>query len=447
MRLGLWLWAAWITVALLGCAHELPWLSESPPPEEDEITPTLLYQPPADLPAPQGVVGTNGQYREIPLRWDPVLRPDVAGYLVESTDTPDGTFLLRAILPDRGVLAWVDRGDEGRPLGDGVVRYYRLRSYAHDGRVAAASSEVAVGTTASLPAPPRDLRAYSRQPRSIPLAWEASDDPIVSGYTVERSPRPEGPFEIVAELEGRHATHLLDTGLGDLRVLYYRVSSRNPGGQSGVPSEVLRAVTKPAPLPPIGLRIAEKRLGEIVVRWDPNVESDLLLYRLLRWRGEQGPEPVVSVGARAREAVDTEVGAGETVAYALVAVDQDGLESRPSEPLIAETPGYDWLATASAAGVRLQWNPRTAEGFVRARIERTRWPWGSQTKATSEAEHLDLEVNPGGTYQYVIVLEREDGVLAPPSRPVQVTVPEPGAPFVEIPPPASRIPPPDSIPR
>ena len=61
----------------------------------------------------------------------------------------------------------------------------------------------------------------------------------------------------MAELDGRQSTHLLDTGLGDLRVLYYRVSSRNLGGERGAPSEVLRAVTKPAPLPPISLHVDE----------------------------------------------------------------------------------------------------------------------------------------------------------------------------------------------
>ncbi|MEM7409021.1 MAG: hypothetical protein AAF430_02150 [Myxococcota bacterium] len=458
MRGGLRGFAGLLCLAVVGCATPVldteafswdpgAWFGWEDEESLEDPPPTLLYQPPADLPPPGSVVGTSGQYREIPLRWDPVLRPDVAGYLVESSDAPDGPFLLREILTDRGVLAWVDRGEADRPLGDGIARYYRLRSYAHDGRVAARASEIAVGTTAELPAPPTDLRAYSRQPRSIPLVWEASNDPVVSGYRVERSPRPDGPFQLVTELDGRHNTHLLDTGLGNLRVLYYRVSSRNLGGQTGLPSEVLRAVTKPEPLPPVGLEIVERRLGTIALRWQPNVESDLLLYRLLRWRGEEGPEPVISVGAQTTEALDTEVGAGETVAYALVAVDQDGLESRPSEPVIAESLGYEWLATASAGGVRLQWNPRPAEGFVRARIERSSWPWGEETATTRDSEHLDREVVPGRHYRYVIVLEREDGESAPPSRPVEVTVPEPGAPFVEIPPPASRIPPPDSIPR
>ena len=38
---------------------------------------------------PHAVRATSGQYREIPLRWDPVLVPGVAGYVVESALAED----------------------------------------------------------------------------------------------------------------------------------------------------------------------------------------------------------------------------------------------------------------------------------------------------------------------------------------------------------------------
>src|SRR5262245_21536842 len=202
--------------------------------------PALVYDPPAEIPAPEAVSAIGGQYREIPLRWDPVLIPGIAGYVVESSASASGPFQPRIALRDRGVLAWVDRGDPGAPLDDGATRFYQLRTFAHDGRVSRIASEVASATTAPLPDPPSGLRVFSGQPRTVPLSWNASSDPIVAGYTVERSPGPDGPFEVVAELDGRHATHLLDAGLGDLRVLHYRVSSRNLGGERGAPTKVLR---------------------------------------------------------------------------------------------------------------------------------------------------------------------------------------------------------------
>ena len=431
---------AWTACA---CAHA-PWAArEAPAP----VQPSLLYEPPAELPPPEYLIATSGQYREIPLRWEPALRPDVAGYLLESSLSREGPFLPRTVLRNRGVLAWIDRDKPDSPLGDDATRFYRLRTFDRDGRISTFASEVAVATTAPPPAPPERLFAYSRQPRSIPLAWSPADDPWVAGYTVERSPGPEGPFEVVAELEGRHATHLLDVGLGDLRVLFYRVSSRNPGGEPGPPSEVVRAVTKPAPLPPISLRVESRRLGAIALAWEPNVEPDLLGYRLRRWREGEARETVSYVAASVTRAEDRDIGAGELYSYELIAVDRDGLESRPSQPVRGEGVGYEWRVSAVPEAVHLRWNPRSEEGFVRAHVLRTRGPWQSEAWTTRHAEFVDRDVVPGRTYRYQIVLERADGESAPPSRPADVAVPRSGEPFVEIQAPASRLPPPEGIPR
>jgi fibronectin type 3 domain-containing protein len=415
--------------------------------EDATAAPSLVYEPPAELAAPDGVVATSGQYREIPLRWDPVLLPDVAGYLVESSFAREGPFLARTALRNRGALAWVDRDSPDSPLGDGDTRFYRLRGFTHDGRVSAFASDLVVATTAALPAPPDGLFAYSQQPRSVPLAWSASEDPIAAGYTVERSPGPEGPFEIVAELEGRHTTHLLDEGLGNLRVLFYRVSSRNPSGERGPPSAVVRAVTKPAPLPPIGLRVGSRRLGAIELVWEANVERDLLGYRVRRQRDDEPRETVTYVGAYETRAEDLDVRAGEIVHYDVVAVDRDGLESQASSPIPGLGVGYEWRVTAASDAITLLWSPRTDEGFVRARVTRTNGLWRDESWTLETSEYTDRDVVPGRTYRYQIQLERETGPPAPWSRPAVVTVPLPGEPFVEIQAPASRLPPPEGIPR
>jgi fibronectin type 3 domain-containing protein len=436
--------AAFLAVgALAGCAGWFP-SPPDPPPDPD---PVLVYDPPADLPAPEGLIALDGQYREIPLRWDPVLSPSVAGYLLEIASSAEGPFRARATLHDRGTLAWVDHSEAGAVLGDGATRFYRLRSFSHDLRVSDRASNVASATTAPLPAPPEKLRAYSRQPRSVPLVWDAAADPIVAGYTVERSPGPDGPFEVVAELDGHHTTHLLDKGLGDLRVLFYRVSSRNPGGERGPPSNVVRAVTKPPPLPPVSLHLADRSLGAVTLAWEPNVERDLRGYRVERWRGDGPRETVATVGASETRAEDPAVGPAEVFSYAVVAIDEDGLESRPSRPIQVTGLDYEWIATAASGGVRLRWNPRREEGYVRARVTRSQRLRSDVVEVTEDDELLDRAVDPGRQYRYQITLEREDGEAAPPSRPIAVEVPRIGEPFVEIQPPASRMTPPEDVPR
>jgi hypothetical protein len=43
------------------------------------------------------------------------------------------------------------------------------------------------------------------------------------------------------------------------------------------------------------------------------------------------------------------------------------------------------------------------------------------------AEYIDQDVRPGGRYRYVLIGVRSDGSEAPPSRAVEVELPEDGA--------------------
>jgi fibronectin type 3 domain-containing protein len=397
------------------------WLGGARPPEP----PLVVAEPASQLAAPEGLRATSGVYRTIALQWDPLLGGDVGGYRLERADQREGPYLPLAPIWGRGVMASADLGDDPA-LGDGVTRYYRIRAFDRGGHLSAIASDVVVGTTAPLPKAPEGLRAYSHQPREVPLSWRASEDHRVGGYVVERSPSPDGPFETIAALDGQHATAYVDRGLGDLRVFFYRVSARNAGGATGSPSDSVRAVTKPEPLPPLGLRLESQRLGENELRWEPNVEQDLAEYRLYRSVPEAPPLLVVSVAADQTTAMDRTVGAGESVSYVLVAVDRDGLESRLSETIDTTGVRYGLTAEARVDGVYLRWDPRTGEGFVRGRVEREGW-LGRRLLGTSETGlFVDRDVEPGGVYRYVAVLERPDAGEAPASAPIAVRVPEVG---------------------
>jgi fibronectin type 3 domain-containing protein len=413
----------------------------------------------------------SGELRKVPLKWDPLLAGEVGGYLVERGPARTGPFERLATIAGALSTTYVDHvtatleepavagGDEdvaapspqdatagegaeaegsesepdspgtveagpGADGPDGVTYFYRVRAFTPAGQLAAWPSGVVAATTAAAPAAPEDLRAYSHQPRKVPLSWRASEDPTVSGYRVGRSPTSGGPFELVAQVEGRHATTYLDQGLGDLRVFYYQVTSLNAAGGEGAPSEPVRAVTKPEPLPPIGLQVVERRLGSNRLAWSPNVEPDIALYRLLRLReGAEEPEIVTTVSHATLEARDTAVGAGETVTYSLVAFDGDGLESAPGEGVTVRSDGYDLSADVRPDGVHLAWNPRSEEGHRGARIFRRSRLTRREFPPVGVSRFVDTSVKPGHSYRYSVSLLRADGSSAPRSAPVEVQVP------------------------
>jgi fibronectin type 3 domain-containing protein len=365
----------------------------------------------------------------VPLRWDPVIAGDVGGYLVERAFVPEGPYTRAAVLAGRNTTLWVDgspsAGEAPAALGDGVTAYYRLRSFDGAGRIGAQASAPVSATTAAPPEPPTGLRAYSHQPRQVPLTWRASDDPNVTAYRVYRSPSFRGPFDPLARVEGRYQTLYADKGLGDLRVFYYRVAALNRAGGEGRPCEPVRAVTKPEPLPPLGLRVESQRLGVNRLAWEPNVETNLVGYRVYRERaGSSSRELVVTVPAGQTAAEDAAVAADEAVRYSLVAVDEDGLASDPAQPVAVASVGYEARASARDDGVHLRWNARTDEGYRGAHVYRQGLLTRSELGFVTGSSFVDAEAKPGGQQRYTLVLERADKSLAPPSSPLEIRVPE-----------------------
>jgi fibronectin type 3 domain-containing protein len=426
---GAWRGRAAATLWMIGFATAcaLPPLAppQSPWSEPGQIEPQrppLVEQPASDLPPPGGLRAHSGAFRRIPLQWDPMLDLEVGGYLVEVADAADGFFAPLVPVWGRGHLAIV-AGEPLAPLGDGETRYFRLRAFAPDGRLSPQASTVVVATTAPLPDAPIGLRAYSRQPREVPLAWRVSEDASVEGYRLERSPGKDGPWQVVAELTDRYQTSFVDEGLGDLRVFYYRVAARNAGGAVGPESQPVRAVTKPKPLPPLDLRLERQGLGVNQLGWEPNVEPDILEYRLYREEPE-GQQLIASAPREQQRIVDTTVRAGEPAVYTLVAVDRTGLTSRSSNVVRADGVGYGLEVTPRPDGVQLEWDPRSDEDFVRARIERAGWFAVEIMGVTGEGVFVDRDVEPGDRFYYRVILERADGSEAPPSQALEVTVPE-----------------------
>jgi fibronectin type 3 domain-containing protein len=426
------------TLALAACASTLDidrarrWLDTPPEPE----LPTFQEEAHAALPAPGGLRSTSGELRAVALHWEPLLSGDVGGYTIERAERREGPFERIAAVPGRATTVFLDTGAKGLPsaegskergeLSDGETAFYRVRAFTPAGELAEAASEIVSATTAPVPEPPQGLRAYSHQPREVPLSWEASTDPLVAGYVVERSPTSRGPFGPLAQIEGRHRSVYLDRGLGDLRVFYYRVSSVNRAGGQGEPSKPVRAVTKAEPLPPIGLRVLAQRLGENELAWEPNVESDLAYYRLLRTRGDgETTEVATSVAGNRTVAADTGVGADERLSYTVVARDRDGLESAAAEPIVVESEGYALATTVRPDGIHLEWNPRTGEGYHGARIFLQRGLGQKELAFVEGSRYVHADVKPGGRYRYTVVLERPDASQAPASLPVEIEIRSP----------------------
>jgi len=368
----------------------------------------------------------------VPLRWDPLLAGDVGGYAIERSTAADGPFQRIATVMGRFQTAYTDRGadlgaklnarETAGDLGDGNTYYYRVRPFDPRGHLGAQVAPSQSGTTAARPTPPTGFRAYSQLPRQVALSWEPSPDPTVSGYVVSRSPSANGTFLQVAKLKGRFTTTWVDRGLGDLRVFYYHVAAVNAADGTSDPTSATRAVTKPEPLPPIGVRVAERALGRNVVAWERNVERDLAGYRVYRRReGAAREELVAEVSAETFRVSDEAVGASEKLAYSVLAFDRDGLESDRSEPIEAESVGYGLTATVAGRDVTLRWDEGVARELASVRVMKEGAFGSSELARTSETSFVHHGAS--GTMRYRLIGIRPDGSAAPTSPVLEVPVP------------------------
>jgi hypothetical protein len=237
-------------------------------------------------------------------------------------------------------------------------------------------------STEPAPEVPAALTAYSNLPRRVVLTWDPSARTSVASYAVYRSPTAAGPYERVAQVQGRLNTVYEDSVDGDLRVMYYRISALNRFGGESPRTEAERAVTKAEPLPPIGLRVASSELGALGLAWSANVETDLRAYEV--WRSDQGEEgwsaarliaevePPAAEGPAELGWVDPTIGCGQSVRYQLRARDRDGLESEFSPALDAVGQDLGLEIAPAGAGAELRWDPRRAKPWSRARVEAAR---------------------------------------------------------------------------
>jgi fibronectin type 3 domain-containing protein len=402
--------------------------------EKAPETPVLSEAPPARIGAVEGLRTLSGELRAIPLRWDPLLAGDVGGYAVERATAADGPYQRIAIVMGRFQTATTDRGadlgaklnarETAGDLGDGNTYYYRVRPFDSRGHLGAQVAPPLSGTTAARPAPPTGFRSYSQLPRQVALSWDPSADPTVSGYTVSRSPSANGNFLPVAMLKGRFTTTWVDRGLGDLRVFYYRVSASNAAGGASEPTAAARAVTKPEPLPPVGVHLAERALGRNVVAWERNVERDLAGYRVLRRREKsERDELVAEVSAETFRVSDDAVGASEKLVYMVLAFDRDGLESETSEPVADESVGYGLSASVEGDSVTLRWDEAVQRELASVRVLVNGTFGEAELARADTASFVHRGVRPGSTLRYRLVGVRPDGRMAPPSPVLEVKVP------------------------
>lgn len=361
--------------------------------------------PVAPPPTPVGLVAAPGNGRVV-LMWTPVH--GATCYTVRRATDPAGPFTTVAGPPtpscvDGGVL-------------NGSTYYYAVSSLNAGGE--SLPSVPIPATPVGPPSAPAGL-VSSAGNGEIMLAW--SSVPGAASYTVHRAPAVEGPWTAVAYPAGPSYT---DTGLANGTVVFYAVSSQNPGGESAPCAPIPATPVAPPPVP--GALFAAPGNTRVMLTWPP--VAGATSYVLKRAIEPGGPHETIAhpEGNSHADLLLT----NDTTYYYTLAARNAGGESAPSAEVAATPVGppgspTDLEATAGNGRISLRWRPvPTAERY---RVMRSTTPSGPYTAIShpAEAEFLDTGVSNGVAYYYVVRATNEGGKggYSPEVHATPVTVP------------------------
>lgn len=267
---------------------------------------------------PRGLTAEGNRARHVPLAWEKNPENDIANYVVYSSDRADGHF--RVI----GKTAATSFDHSG--LTDLTAYYYRIKAVDADGLESGLTAPV-FATTKPRPETPRNLSAGSGQVKRVALSWAANPEKDIAYYIVSRAFGAGGRFKEAARVTAPGYT---DTGLQDGTLYRYAVTAVCAEGLSSDPSEKAESKTKPRPTKPKGLK-ASVSGRKVSLEWEPNPESDIVGYELLRGRRWHLLDSEDRFGTvEGTRFVDSSGDPGNSYEYRIVAVDRDGLRSDSS---------------------------------------------------------------------------------------------------------------------
>jgi fibronectin type 3 domain-containing protein/TolB-like protein len=296
------------------------------------------------------VTAGSGQIRKIPLSWKPHPFASIGGYHVYRSAVKEGPFEKIGRTNSREATDYLDVVDS-----DSTVRWYRIAGINKDGTETLPGTAVSA-TTRPIPPAPEAPRVKSGEARRITVSWLASGSPDEKGgYGIYRSEQEQGSFAQIARV-AENVTVYQDSAspLKDNASYWYRIATLNAAGIEGSLSAAVKGVTKARPEAPKGVTAKSGEVRKVSLNWQQNGENDIREYRL--WRRQSGKTFAMLSSTKMLSHVEGGLPDGTLCAYAVTAVDSDGLESDLSVPVEATTA----YAPSRASGARLEFRDGVA---------------------------------------------------------------------------------------
>jgi fibronectin type 3 domain-containing protein/TolB-like protein len=286
-------------------------------------------------PMPKGLKAKSGIAKKVKLTWNVCPEEEVKGYKLYRSIEREGEYALVGKKDSREKNVYLDKGTRTKLLSafgrggflmDNTTYYYKLTSY-NKVDVESKSSQIVFAITKPRPIRPFGFGGESLHVKEIPIFWQANPESDIIKYHIFRSSGDEGEFSEIASVEGK--TSYVDQELKDGWEYRYKIKTKDKDGLLSDFSDMITLRTKPKPRVPQGLNATFKE-GKMVLTWLANTEPDIASYNVFE-KGFFGMTKISTV----KEPKFIKVGPkpGKSKNYAITAVDRDGLESKPTQPI------------------------------------------------------------------------------------------------------------------
>ncbi|RXJ90658.1 hypothetical protein CRV01_05775 [Arcobacter sp. CECT 8983] len=172
------------------------------------------------------------------------------------------------------------------------------------------------------------IQAISNLPRQIKIVWRPHSSERIESYEIQRKTPATSKWEEIETLDGRLQAEYIDLDLEDNVVYHYRVIGKTFDGLETMPSDLVKAQTKPLPEGILSLKATTDLPRKISLKWEPSKSADVVKYNIYRSTDDQsGFDVIKTVNAETLNYEDFVNEDGKVYFYKVSSVDKDGLES------------------------------------------------------------------------------------------------------------------------
>ena len=265
--------------------------------------------------AVESVFASNDYPKQVKLIFSPHPNPSISHYLVQREI--DGTFKTIALVNHRLMPEYFDMN-----LDDGKTYKYRIVAI-DQAQNPSRPSKVVTAQTKNPPKVPQNLTATQNLPKKIMLSWSKNAE--AKQYYIYRAKSEDGRYILHSTANNNQ---FIDSVGANGANFFYKISAVDRANLQSAQSLPVMGATKSAPKAPQITRGYVDN-NEAIIEWEGEVGIKNFMVFRIDSSGKQ-----MRFKATANTFSDKEVSAGGEYSYFVVAIDENNLESEPSNKVL-----------------------------------------------------------------------------------------------------------------